>query len=392
MATVNTEADQTPQVVFRPGKKRKAYRQRPGQSETTISNSEIASGAAPSRPHDAPAAPAAQDQNEEGLSVAEVLRLRNARKPRHGGVGFRAGRAADESAAAPSENPEQGLVLHGNADARTGAESAMIGGISKRFAPQTGMAGELVNRHMEEYVESELARRKRHAAEVSAQLQEQQQQQQQQQQQLRDDSSSSTTPTTAAGLVSTAAAGPVPQGDSQRVLQGRLLEIDLGDEARARNIAMTERARRRLQGQIDEEEPDESKGRPRKVRLGRDGKPLRQRNRRGSDAIKRDQLVEEFLSENRLDVYDLQSGQAVNAADVGDEDGAADDRIADEFRRDFMEAMAQRNRRRRPAQNAKPGAKPTEEILRGPKLGGSRNARAAMRDLLLKEQTSKQRK
>jgi hypothetical protein len=83
------------------------------------------------------------------------------------------------------------------------------------------------------------------------------------------------------------------------VLHGRLLEIDLGDEARARNIEMTERARRRLQGQIDEEEQDESKGRPRKVRLGRDGKPMRSRNRRGSDDIKRDQLVEEFLSENR---------------------------------------------------------------------------------------------
>lgn len=174
---------------------------------------------------------------------------------------------------------------------------------------------------------------------------------------------------------------------------------------------MTERARRRLQGQIDEEEQDESKGRPRKVRLGRDGKPMRQRNRRGSDAIKRDQLVEEFLSENRrkwlfsphippflleicanasaVDVYDLQSEQAVNPADFGEEDGAADDRIADEFRRDFMEAMAQRNRRRRPAQNAKPGAKNTEEILKGPKLGGSRNARAAMRDLLLKEQQRK---
>lgn len=83
------------------------------------------------------------------------------------------------------------------------------------------------------------------------------------------------------------------------MLHGRLLEIDLGDEARARNIEMTERARRRLQGQIDEEELEESKGRPRKVRLGRDGKPMRSRNRRGSDDIKRDRLVEAFLSENR---------------------------------------------------------------------------------------------
>ncbi len=96
-----------------------------------------------------------------------------------------------------------------------------------------------------------------------------------------------------------------------------------------------------------------------------------------------------------VDMYDTQAEQPANAATFEEEDdGAADDRIADEFRRDFMEAMAQRSRRRRrPAQPApKAGAKAQEEILKGPKLGGSRNARAAMRDLLLKEQVSKQRR
>ena len=60
---------------------------------------------------------------------------------------------------------------------------------------------------------------------------------------------------------------------------------------------MTERARKRLQGEEirDEEEGDQA----RKVRVGPDGKPWRQRNRRGSDDIKRDQLVEEFLHENK---------------------------------------------------------------------------------------------
>ena len=259
----------------------------------------------------------------------------------------------------------------------------------------------------EEYVESELARRKRHAAEAAAQ-----QQHQLDQQQMREDSTTST----GDGQLGPGAAIPSVQGDSQRVLHGRLLEIDLGDEARARNIEMTERARRRLQGQIDEEEQDKSKGRPAKVRLGRDGKPVRSRNRRGSDDIKRDQLVEEFLSENKrksrfrpdhslefrhevnvfspVDMYDTQSEQPASAATFEEEDdGAADDRIADEFRRDFMEAMAQRSRRKRkPAQPPKAGAKAQEEILKGPKLGGSRNARAAMRDLLLKEQVSKQRR
>lgn len=78
------------------------------------------------------------------------------------------------------------------------------------------------------------------------------------------------------------------------------MEIDLGDEARARNIAMTERARRRALGEaVDEEDSGAGSSRPRKVRLGRDGKPWRGRNRRNSDDIKRDQLVEEFLRENR---------------------------------------------------------------------------------------------
>lgn len=52
-----------------------------------------------------------------------------------------------------------------------------------------------------------------------------------------------------------------------------------------------------------------------------------------------------------------------------------------------MDAMSERRNQRRkaPAQPAKPGVK-QEEILKGPKLGGSRNARAAMRDLLLSQQ------
>ncbi|KAK4099736.1 hypothetical protein N658DRAFT_429061 [Parathielavia hyrcaniae] len=378
MAAVNPETESTPSVVFRPVKKRKILRQRAEEPENASSSRETPTTAAPVASSTAPAIPAERAEDEDELSVAEVLRLRNARKHKHGGVGFRAGpRGLDDDREASEENAEQGLVLHGSANAQQASETALIGGISKRFAPQTGLVGELVNKHMEEYVESELARRKRRAAEAAAALE-----QQQLEQQRREESSTST----GDGQPGPSLGATGGLGDSQRVLHGRLLEIDLGDEARARNIEMTERARRRLQGQIDEEEAEEGKGRPRKVRLGRDGKPLRPRNRRGSDDIKRDQLVEAFLSENRLDIYDTQSDQAANTVAVEAEEGAADERIAEEFKRDFMDAMAQRNRRRRTAHAAKPGAKSQEEILRGPKLGGSRNARAAMRDLLLKEQ------
>jgi len=94
-------------------------------------------------------------------------------------------------------------------------------------------------------------------------------------------------------------------------------------------------------------------------------------------------------------IYDVPSNQAAGAGDQEDDETAADDRIAEEFRRQFMDAMSQRNRRRRPAVNATAKPKPKvnqDEILRGPKLGGSRNARAAMRDKLLREQELKKKR
>jgi hypothetical protein len=143
------------------------YRQRAEDPDNTVdstnnntnntsnddSNGQPATEADPATPSAAASVPAENSHSEEGLSVAEVLRLRNLRKHKHGGVGFRAGaplRGGDDRAP-PSEesSAEQSMVLHGgSADALQGAEPAVIGGISKRFAPQTGLVGELVNRHM----------------------------------------------------------------------------------------------------------------------------------------------------------------------------------------------------------------------------------------------------
>ncbi len=92
--------------------------------------------------------------------------------------------------------------------------------------------------------------------------------------------------------------------EKHTALQGKLMEVDLGDEVRSRNAAMTERARRRLLGEeVDDDDDDERKtGRPTKVRLGRDGKPWRPRKRRGSDDVKRDRIVEEILRENKCEL------------------------------------------------------------------------------------------
>lgn len=165
--------------------------------------------------------------------------------------------------------------------------------------------GAATDQAREEYVESELAKRKRLAAEASARQQQQQQEQEQQQRQQQERAAGSSLPGSSQLLQ---AADPASgQGDTQRVLHGKLFEIDLGDEARARNIEMTERARRRLQGLADDEEQNDGSGSgsgsgsagagggpSKKPRLGKGP-----RNRRGSDDIQRDQMVEAFLSENK---------------------------------------------------------------------------------------------
>lgn len=172
-------------------------------------------------------------------------------------------------------------------------------------------------------------------------------------------------------------------------MQGKLVEVDLASHP------------------IPAAGDDRSGRETKRQRLGRDGKPWRPRKRRGSDDIKRDKLVEEFLSENRREcfssahharmnlftdmallllvgVYDVPEVSAPSPA----ADGEADERLAEEFRRQFLDDVARRRqqqqqRKKKPTQAAKPGS---EDVLRGPKLGGSRNQRAAVRDILLKKE------
>lgn len=197
------------------------------------------------------------------------------------------------------------------------------------------------------------------------------------------------------------------------------MEIDLGEEARARNVALTERARRLLLGN----EPDTAltldlesdQGRSsKKPRLDRDGKPWRPRNRRGSGDIARDRLVEEVLHESRrkscfllstrtmltsvVDVYEPVHDE--DPAPAADDDTTADDRLADEFKREFLDAMALRRqqhaaavaqRKRNAILAGGTGTRkgPEDDVLRGPKLGGSRSQRSAMRDILLAKEKEK---
>ncbi|KAI1177607.1 hypothetical protein F4777DRAFT_576928 [Nemania sp. FL0916] len=381
MDSSSTTADPPQPIVFR-GKKRKTYRQRPGaeaEDETvataTPTDASLDAPTATSTSNNArsptpnPTATSADAEQDEAISISEALRLRNARKSRLRGVTF----GVDSSSSAHAGegeglDDELSLMIH---EEEKKVVERSVTAANKRFAPQMGLSGEVVNKHMEEYIEAELAKRHFVASDPGK-------------------SRSSDDPRHG-GSESGAqheSSATIDRGEQKHTaLTGKLLEVDLGDDVRSRNEAMTDRARRKLQGLAVEEE--EAAGRPKKVRLGRDGKPWRSRNRRNSDDIKRDKLVEEILRENKLDVYETPTPPpGANTAD--DDEGAADDRIAEEFRREFLDAMAERQRRKKPVgPPSKPGAKKEEEVLKGPKLGGSRNTRAAMRDLLLKKEKEK---
>ncbi|RHZ49902.1 telomere length and silencing 1 family protein [Aspergillus thermomutatus] len=152
---------------------------------------------------------------------------------------------------------------------------------------------------------------------------------------------------------------------------GKLHEIDLGQETKLQNIARTEAATRRLVGDDRSASPAHEDSTSSIAASGKDGRPWRNRKRRNSEDIERDRLVEEVLRESKLDVYDGPEEEALP------DDQAADDRVAEQFRREFLDAIQSRRRVTR-TKNTKTAAKP--DVPRGPKLGGSRSARAAMRE------------
>ncbi|KAL2756916.1 hypothetical protein ACRALDRAFT_1092977 [Sodiomyces alcalophilus JCM 7366] len=400
-------------VLFRSNRKRKAgYRQRPESRDINItdataspgpsssSQSALASNNLPTEStQPAPVTQAQADDDPSSQSIAEALRLRNLRKSRLKGVEFRPQGSQDRNAKHDAANPEGGLV-QGNQDA-DGVELGMTG----RFAPQTGIVGELVNKHMMEYIESKLSSRRAASPQTTAATG---------QEHTSSDLLSGHEPMSTDTAEST---GDKPDVRAAAI-RGRLMEVDLGEEARERNIALTERARRRLASlaaddqspspgatsdaaaaQAGSDKPRLDGSRAKKERLGPDEKSRRPRQRRASEDLERDRLVEEFILENKLDVYDLPDEQQEDPSqnpEDSEENLGADDRLVEQFRREFLDAMSlrrrqQQQRRRRPANPAGSYNSRVEkgEVLRGPKLGGSRNERAAMRDLLLQKEREK---
>ncbi|KAL8931621.1 MAG: hypothetical protein Q9216_007137 [Gyalolechia sp. 2 TL-2023] len=345
METDTPSNEPTVDETSRPFKRRKFYRKRPDTSSPDDANStevpQSSSLPVLNTSHDPPTPSSSHSDNEEkvprhvSLPISEVLRRRRAAQRRRAGIEF--------SNATPVPNG-------GAVEARLGDEVldnedsfGKILTVVDRFAPQTGQVVD-VDKHMMAYIDSELA--KRHQGhEKPAYTSDSQD----------DDKSIDNLPADLAK-------------HRQPAALGKLHEIDLGADATLRNIARTEAAKKRLEGgEVEVEEPIG------KRRLRRDGKPWRGRRRRDSNDVKRDKLVEEVMKEGRLEIYDEIEAEMPN------DDQAADDRIAEQFRREFMDAIS--SRRKKAAQRTKkgPGAK-ADEKPRGPKLGGSRSARAAMRE------------
>ena len=115
-----------------------------------------------------------------------------------------------------------------------------------------------------------------------------------------------------------------------------------------------------------------------KIRLGRDGRPRRPPKRRNSDDVRRDQLVEAVLREAKLDFFDAEAPIETPNMSTGNND----EDILERFRAEYYESIEEaKQQQRKPVQREAP---------KGPKLGGSKSARAKMR--LQEEQSAKAKK
>lgn len=148
-----SDAAPVPQVVFR-GKKRKTYRRR-AADEPEKSIEETGADTQPAMTTTTPVGDkdgeqrdrtAAEDQaeaDEEGISVAEVLRRRNARKSRLRGVGFR----PDDARGERPHGDWDDLALMIREEEQKALNQPTLD-VSKRFTAQTGLVAEIVNKHM----------------------------------------------------------------------------------------------------------------------------------------------------------------------------------------------------------------------------------------------------
>ncbi|KAM0512634.1 hypothetical protein ACHAPE_008659 [Trichoderma viride] len=388
MDDLQTEQSQTSPTIepirFRAGKKRKAYRQKaPAAEETEDANDGLVTAISPapvpsSNTKDVDAGRDADDTGAEAQNPAErdsegeeddddnhtteesavaaALRLRNARRAasRRGGVGFR---SEGRSAPGEEDGSEHALVLRDQDREAAAAHDRVVGGITNRFMHQTGLLTILDDSHIRN------ARNAANAPQGGA------------------SSSSQLPPHSSEDDNGKFASNPADKYRDQPTRHGKLVEVDTTNLG---NHQMNNDNKRR---RVD---TDTAKPAPHR----------RGRNRRNSEDIARDAMVEQFLSENRLDVYEVPktfptstAAAASSSSFVPGADPSADDRLAEQFRQQYYDDMALRRKRKRPAPTQQQKQQQqSADVLKGPKLGGSRNQRAAVRNILLQQEKDKKGK
>jgi hypothetical protein len=199
-----------------------------------------------------------------------------------------------------------------------------------------------------------------------------------------------------------------PQSTNQNTFETSTVVHDLDTAIAAKSLPSALSKEQQHQHQLAEVDlpPDAAKlpplpKRQRKPRLGRNGKPLppRKPKRRDSGDLARDALVEQVLHEHRLDHYKPPTAVSATtppAAETHSSSVAAqsralssttvpigsstrdDEAFALRFQREFEEGLAERQAMQRKPQK-KTGKEAEKDVASsGPRLGGSRSARAKM--------------
>ncbi|TGZ82216.1 hypothetical protein EX30DRAFT_363300 [Ascodesmis nigricans] len=308
----------------------------------------------------------------------------------------------------------EGSTSTSNPDAGTGANALAssadsdVQAVINRFTHQTGQILD-VDKHMMAYIESRMS-----SSSVTPRPPPSQPQQQPPQQ---SDSKPISASTTQSSPPSPSSRSTYPQNSESRgATLGKLHEVDLGEDARRRNILRTTAAlssttstnlsssaaaAAATASTAATSTPSQDRT-PHPLTLIAPSPPItaatlsttspQPSNRARQKKLKRtladterDLLVEQVLAEystahpnstvEQSDPWDLnQNGE--------DADMAADDRIAEKFRKEFVDAMLSKRRRRGDGAGSQSAQKKKGEEKRpkGPKLGGSRMARQMMRE------------
>ncbi|KAI9725570.1 MAG: hypothetical protein M1828_003058 [Chrysothrix sp. TS-e1954] len=303
---------------FRATKRRKIYR-RPDSDGGEEANADQLLPTESVTPASNPQAD--QEMNSDTAKDARLPKVYSG-KVRRGGVAFSSSREAR-----PPLAPDEGAF---GAMAKVEDASAMDK-VTNRFAPQTGVVAGQYDSQMDAFVEAEMAKIRAGAATTMQDM----------------------------DTKSSGRALAKPSSHHEATALGRLQEVELGSSASARKASQHDK-----QGQGSTQDPSSG------IQLNRNGKPRRKRWRRGSEDLKRDSLVDAILKETKLGVYDEDTSKDPTTNDSRDEEA-----FAAQFEKQFLEND---EKRRQPPPPPSKVAKGEDKKAKGPKLGGSRSARAAM--------------